>query len=252
MTITTSTRVRLALLTTVATAGLVAACGGGDDSSSPTDAGTKDATTSTPDASTSGPEAGPADAGTLDASDAAVVIPPLSCTGYLYCEDFEGYVDSGAIASGTALGPWTTNVNGVNDAGQKLSMGVDEVKPSTGLRSLHLTAPAGEFTAGTLHQLVTADAGIIGGNLYGRVMIFFSNDPLPGGAAPETDSGVYGLPTGHAWEFNSAGTSPEEHGEGISMNLLAGSPTLGLNYSRPRTPVTGSKAPAATRTPTAE
>jgi hypothetical protein len=228
---------RLAVLGTLGAVGLIAACGNGDDddSSAPKDAGAKQDVTSTtpPDSGGgSGPEAGtPADSGVVDAADASEAgTGPLSCAGYIYCEDFESYTDSGVIASGTKLGPWGTNIGGKTDAGQTMAMGVDTVKPFSGSYALHLTAPAGESTYGQLSRS-TADAGDIGANMFGRAMVYFSDGPLPGGSAPLTDSGTYGLPSGvHSWIFDSSGHSPELDAS-VSANIIVGNPKLALNYS---------------------
>jgi hypothetical protein len=232
MTITTSTKIRLALLTTFATAGVVGvvACGSGDDDSSPPgDAGARlDATTV--DSGGTVLEAGPADAAP-DAADAAPA-DVLSCAAnhYLYCDDFEAYPDSGSIASGTMLGPWMTGIGGKTDAGQTAEMGVDTVKPFSGTYALHVTAPAGESTYGQLKRL-QLDGGDIGPDMYGRAMVYFSNAPLPGGSAPLTDSGTYGIPSGvHSWIFASGGHS-DELDASVSANIIVGSPTLALNYS---------------------
>jgi hypothetical protein len=241
MTISTTTKVRFALLTSVATAAtaaLIVACGNGDDddtSSPKTDSGAKlDSTTPTTDSGGGGQEAStPLDSGIVDAApDAAdALATPVSCAGYLYCEDFESYTDSGAIASGTKLGPWNTNVGGKTDAGQTATMGVDGVMPFSGSYALHVTAPAGEATQGMLQRMAGGDAGDIGPNLYGRAMIYFSDAPLPGGSAPLTDSGTYGIPTGvHSWIFASSGHS-EELDASVSMNIIVGNPKLALNYS---------------------
>jgi hypothetical protein len=232
MIITPSTKIRFALLTTFATAGVVGvvACGGGDDSSSPTDAGRADATT-VDGGHTTGPEAGLADTGTFDAGDAAPA-DILSCaaTHYLYCEDFEA-VDAGVVVSGTKLGQWSTGIGGKTDAGQTAEMSVDTVKPFSGTYALHVNAPAGESTYGQLSRATDLDAGDIGPNMFGRMMIYFSDSALPGGSAPLTDSGTYGVPSGvHAWTFASSGHSAELDAS-VSMNIVTATPKLGLNYS---------------------
>ena len=243
MTITAKTKLRFALLSTfatAATAAVVVACGNGDDddtSAPKTDASVKlDSTTPGTDSGGGGADTStPVDSGIVDTgSDVAdaYTTPPVSCSGYLYCEDFEDYSDSGAITSGTKLGPWTTNVGGMTTAGEVLKMGVDGVNPFSGRYALHLTAPAGEQTNGVLQRVVGGDAGAdIGPALFGRAMIFFSDAALPGGSAPMTDSGVYGLPKGvHSWIFKSGGHS-EELDAAVSMNIIVGNPELALNYS---------------------
>ena len=239
MTISTKTKLRCALFTTFATATVaVVACGNGDDDDTTApklDAGTRLDATSAADTGGgggTGPEAGspPLDAGITDASDAGdALAAPLSCNGYIFCEDFESYA-AGELTSTSKLGPWTPTVDGKTDAGQTALMSVDAVMPFSGSQALHVTAPAGEATRGVLARS-TGDAGTIGPNMYGRAMIFYSDGPLPGGSAPLTDSGTYGLPSGvHSWIFASGGHSKELDAS-VSMNVIVGNPKLSLNYS---------------------
>jgi hypothetical protein len=241
MTISTKAKVRFALLSTfatVATTAVVVACGNGDDddtSSPKTDASAKlDSTTPATDSGGGGADTStPVDSAVVDAApDAAdAAATPVSCAGYLYCDDFESYPDSGTIANNTKLGPWTTGVGGKTDAGQTIAMGVDTVRPFSGSYALHLTAPAGESTYGQLQRAAGGDAGDIGGNLYGRAMVYFSGAPLPGGSAPLTDASTYGLPSGvHSWLFASSGHSPELDAS-VSANIIVGNPKFALNYS---------------------
>jgi hypothetical protein len=137
----------------------------------------------------------------------------LSCAGMKYCDDFEKY--DGAITNGMAVGPWKATVNGTGTA-----MNVDNVKPHTGARSLHITVPTGAAARGTLNQTVAA--GLIAGNdMYGRAMVYYSN------------ASGNGLPLSvHSWLFNSTGTSTVADG-GVSMNMGGGGAKMQLNYHPP-------------------
>jgi hypothetical protein len=139
--------------------------------------------------------------------------PPLACTGMKFCDDFEKY--DGAITNGMTLGPWKATVNGTLTA-----MTVDGVKPYSGAKALHITAPTGAAARGTLGQ--TAAAGLVpSNNVYGRAMVYYSN---AAGA---------GLPLGvHSWLFNAAGTSTAAAGA-VTMNMGGGGAKMQLNYHPP-------------------
>ncbi len=138
---------------------------------------------------------------------------PTSCTGLAFCDDFEGY--TGAITNAMAVGPWKASVSGTGTV-----MAVDTTKPHSGAKSLHITIPAGAAARGTLNQ--TKPAGLVAGNnLYGRAMVFYS------------DQGGNGLPLAvHSWLFNASGTglAPDASTGNVTMNMGGGGAKMQLNY----------------------
>jgi hypothetical protein len=144
------------------------------------------------------------------APDAAVDAAQLACTG-AYCEDFESY-PAGAITNNGTLGPWTTKVTGTVTLAA-----IDTVKPYSGTKSLHITVPAGATAGATLYKMV-ASGLVPGNNVFGRAMVFYSNDG--GNAAPV---GV------HSWLFQGLGTSTAGGGA-VSMNWGDGGANMQLNY----------------------
>ena len=138
---------------------------------------------------------------------------PPSCTGLAYCEDFEGY--TGAITNAMALGPWKASVSTTATI-----FAVDTVKPHTGTKSLHISVPAGAAAHGTLNQ--TKAAGLVtGNNLFGRAMVFYS------------DQGGNGLPLAvHSWLFNGSGMglSADASTGPVTMNMGGGGAKMQLNY----------------------
>lgn len=140
-------------------------------------------------------------------------LPPDSCDGYQYCENFEAY--DGTVTNAQALGPWAASVSGV-------TMAVDTTRPHSGARSLHITtiADGGAPAHGTLRQ--TPDGGLIPGNdVYGRVMIFYNDAP------------GFQLPLGvHSWIFNTQGNSIQADG-GVDLNMGGGGAKMQLNYHFP-------------------
>jgi hypothetical protein len=142
----------------------------------------------------------PADASNAPAGNA-------SCTTLHYCEGFESYT------LGTMPGaPWTRSTGG------GAAMKVDGTRPFSGTKSLHVTAPAGEYSHAYITQKMGAAVPVSGPTLYGRVMFYF-NDQAP-----------YDLPKGsvHSWIFNVSGSSAAGP---VSMNLGGwGVPKVMLNY----------------------
>jgi hypothetical protein len=199
--------------------GTQADSGGPADTS---DAGTTpipDGATPTPDSSPPPSDAGHEGGHNHDAGVAA------SCTGLLYCDDFEAY--SGTVADGMTLGPWKASVSGA-------TMTVDGVKPHAGTKSLHITTPAGLGAHGTLAQTVAA--GIVpGNNMFGRAMLYYSN------------ATGYGLPLAvHSWFFNSTGTSTALGGN-VTMNIGGGGAKMQINY-HPVPPATEQSVQGGTMT----
>ena len=138
--------------------------------------------------------------------------------GLAYCEDFDAY-GSATLADATTLGPWAVAVSAV-------TMTIDSVHAYGGSgKSLHIKIPAfvNSHTGGTpTHGLLSqkASAGLVAGNdLYGRVMLYYSN----------TDGNELPLSV-HSWFFEAAGTSTKL-AAATSLNLGGGGAKLQLNYA---------------------
>lgn len=142
---------------------------------------------------------------------------PISCTGLTYCDDFEAY--SGAIATGTTVGPWNATVEGVGT-----EMTIDTTRAYSGEKALRVKIPAGTAPPARQGILRRTSTGplIAGNNMYGRAMVFYSNG-----------SG-YNLPLGAPSWFFSAGGPAGDAGT-MQMDLGGGGEKLRLNY-RPPTP----------------
>jgi hypothetical protein len=132
------------------------------------------------------------------------------CASLVICDDFEGY--TGTIANGATLGKWKASVGGTGT-----TMMVDSVKVYSGTKSLHVTTPAGGYAYGTLRQ--SNAAGLVpGNNVFGRVMIYYSN------------AGGNGLPNNvHSWVFNASGKSTADNGT-MSMDVAQNGSKTYLNY----------------------
>lgn len=145
---------------------------------------------------------------------------PVSCGNYLYCENFEAY--SGTVANGAKLGPWVATAT-ATVAGTGNTMTVDSVRTYSGSKSLHITVPAGMPTRNTLNQ--TVPAGLVAGNnIFGRVMVYYSN------------TGGNGLALAvHSWIFNANGTVTKG-GASADINMGGGGAKFQLNYHPPSPP----------------
>ena len=115
------------------------------------------------------------------------------------------------------LGPWIVGIGGNTSL-----MAIDGVNAYQSAQSLHITVPVADAGAsGTLTQSAL-DGGLVPGNdMFGRAMVFYSNQ------------NGSGLPLGvHSWLFNSTGHSDQADG-GVSMNLGGGGAKLQINYHPP-------------------
>ena len=159
---------------------------------------------------------------------------PPACTGLAFCEDFETL--DGKITNGMTIGAWKASVSGTIT-----TFAVDGVKPHSGSKALHITVSgnmeAGAPARGTLNQ--TKAGGLVtGNNLFGRAMVFYS------------DQGGNGLPLAvHSWLFNSSGMgkSADASTGNVTMNMGGGGAKMQLNY-HPVAPATEQSMQGGTMT----
>jgi hypothetical protein len=181
----------------------------GDDTlAPPNDSGTDSTVGPTPDGST---PIGDGSTPTLDAGSDARAEP--DCTGLAYCENFEAYEDAGALKNGGTLGPWSIQINVPADAGSPEPMGVDTVNPYGGLRSLHIQVPNNANSSTHLLNLTKA-SGLVGNDLYGRMMVYYK------GAKPN----------GHTWTWQGIGASSESGDPSTSLNVANEGNDYFVNY----------------------
>ena len=140
------------------------------------------------------------------------------CTNgpYAYCDDFESY-PAAALANNQTLGNWSVQISAVTFA-------IDATGGYHHTHALRVTVPAhvnsgtgGTPSHGILNQ--KAPGGIVASNnLFGRVMIYYSN------------TNGNGLPIGvHSWYFDATGTSSAINMP-VGINQGGGGTKLQLNY----------------------
>jgi hypothetical protein len=167
---------------------------------------------------------GSSDSGARDSGHPDTGLPPGSCAGLEYCDDFETYMDAAPMKRGQTLGPWSVF------AGNDATVTVDTVRAYTGKRAFHVIFPPGQ-SGGSLTQ--SAPAGVIpGNNMFGRGMFYFVETPGATDAGLEPDGG-FGLPIkAHSELFVTSGMSTAADASTIS-DVAADGQDLFLNYFPP-------------------